>query len=127
MGNEIETPSFRVSIPTDEEFSEYIKSPHVLPLDKGEKVYEARNYPSLKEKVILVIFSKIREDGMIMPLIKFRYPDRQSSFSTQKWTTKEEYKELVKGLEDHMSSLFDTTNPVITPGRHMNLYLSGGE
>jgi len=127
MEDEVETPSFRISIPTDEEFSEYIKSPHILPLDKGEKVYEARSYPGLKEKVMLVILSKIRGDGMIMPLIKFKYPDRQSSFSTQSWSTKEEYEKLVKGLEEHMSSLFDTANPIITPGRHINLYLSKNE
>lgn len=124
---DVETPNFRISTPTDEEFSKYIKSPHILTLDKGERVYEARGYPSRTEKVILVILSKIRDDGMIMPLIKFKYPDRVSSFGTEKWHIKEEYEKVIRVVEEGMASEFDTANPMITPGRHINLYLGGAK
>ena len=38
----IETPNFRVGIPTDKEFAECLNSPHILALGEGEKVYDGQ-------------------------------------------------------------------------------------
>jgi len=37
----------------------------------------------------------------------------------------EEYEELIRRVEEDFAPLFDTANPLVTPGKTYNLYMRG--
>lgn len=124
---DIETPSFRLWKVSKEEDEQRKRVRVTLSVnyDEGEEMYETRVYQGILGYRFF-IGAKVRPDGMIYPVAKLDRPDGTTAVNGQKeWITGEEYKALIKRLEDALSPVMDIAHAVITLGKHYTLYVKG--
>ncbi|MBA7665635.1 hypothetical protein ES703_73709 [subsurface metagenome] len=93
--------------------------------DKGEEVHESRVYHSpLITGYTLLVFSK-KKDEQYWVAMKGKRPTGEGFIRTevQGPLSLEEYEKLIRRVEEVFAPLFDTANPLVTPGKHYNLYM----
>jgi len=95
--------------------------------DAGEEVHESRAYSSpLVVGYNLLILSKKKGD-QYWAAIKGKRPTGGGFIRTEVRgpLSLEEYEELVRKVEEFFAPLFDTANPLVTPGKVYMLYMKG--
>jgi len=91
--------------------------------DDGEEMHESRSYNSPFCGHSLLIMAKRKGEQYWMAM-KGKRPDGATFITTKVKgpLTMEEYQEELGKFERNFGFLFDTANPLVTPGRHYNLY-----
>ncbi len=95
--------------------------------DEGEEMHESRAYDS--PPVIgysLLVLSK-KKDKQYWVAIKGKRPTGEGFIRTEVKgpLSLEEYEELIRRVEEGFAPLFNTANPLVTPGKTYNLYMRG--
>ncbi len=120
---DVETPGFRLW--KAEKREDYGKP--LLEINEGEELHESRAYNSpLVTGYSLLILSK-KKGEQYWVAMKVKRPTGEGFMVTEARgpLSLEEYEELVRRLEEGFAPLFDTANPLVTPGKTYNLYTRG--
>ena len=99
----------------------------LLAINEGEEIHESRAYNSpLITGYSLLVLSKKKGDQYWVAM-KSKRPTGESFTQTevQGPLSLEEYEELIRRMEKAFTPLFDTANPLVTPGKHFMLYMRG--
>lgn len=118
---DVEATGFRIW--TGEKGKDYGKA--LIEIHEGEEVHESRVYQSpIVAGYSLLVFSK-RKDKQYWVAVKGKRPNGVGFLSTEVKgpLSLEEYQEVVRRVEQAFALLFDTANPLVTPGKHYNLYM----
>lgn len=95
--------------------------------DEGEEMHESRAYdsPVVIGYSLLALSKKKGEQYWVA--IKGKRPTGEGFIRTEVKgpLSLEEYEKLIRRLEEVFASLFDTANPLVTPGKTYNLYMRG--
>ena len=124
---DVETPGFRLW--KAEKREDYGKALLEINCDEGEEMHESRAYNSLliTGYSLLVLSKKKGEQYWVA--MKSKRPTGEGFIGTgvEGPLSLEEYEELIRKLEGWFAPLFDTANPLVTPGKAYNLYMRGNE
>lgn len=120
---DVETIGFRLwRVEKGEDYGEAL-----LEINEGEELHESRVYNSpLITGYSLLVLSK-RKGEQYWVAIKGKRPTGAGFIRTEVKgpLSLEEYQELIRRVEETFAPLFDTANPLVTPGKSYNLYMRG--
>ena len=120
---DVETPGFRLwKTKKGENYGNPLME---INYGEGEDMHESRAYNSpLVTGYSLLILSK-KKGKQYWGAMKGKRPTGEGFFRTevQGPLSLEEYEELIRGVEENFTPLFDTANPLVTPGKHFSLYV----
>lgn len=121
---DVETRGFKLWKEKAEDYGDALLT---INYDQGEEMYESRSYNAFIPGYSLLVLAKRKADQYWWA-VKGKRPDGSTFIKTevQGPLSLEEYQEGLAELELVFSPLFDTTNPLVTPGKHYNLYIRGG-
>lgn len=93
--------------------------------DQGEEMHESRSYNAFILGYSLLVLAK-RKGEQYWFAVKGKRPDGSTFIRTNDVMgplTLAEYEKKLTEFERNFAFLFDTTNPLVTPGKHYNLYV----
>jgi len=92
--------------------------------DEGEEMHESRSYDAIVPGYSLLVMCK-KKGNEYWWAVKGKRPDGTGFVKTKEMgpLSLEEYEKELARLEGVFAFLFDTTNPLVTLGKHYNLYM----
>lgn len=92
--------------------------------DEGEEFHESRSYSAFILGYSLLVLSK-KKDDQYWWAVKGKRPDGTGFIRTniRGPMSLHEYEKQLAEFERLFAFLFDIANPLITPGKHYNLYI----
>ena len=124
---DVETKGFRLWKVEKDKGKDYGTPLLTVNYDEGEELHESRDYTSLFPPGYSLLILAKRKGEQYWFAVKGKRPNGSTFITTEvqgPLSLEEYHKQLVK-LELGFSPLFNTTNPLVTPGKHYNLYVRG--
>lgn len=122
---DVETLGFRLWKAEEGEY--YGKALLKINYVEGEELHESRVYnsPLVSGYSLLVLSKKKGEQYWVA--MKGKRPSGEGFIRSgvQGPLSLEEYEELIRKVEEGFAPLFDTANPLVTPGKSFHLYMRG--
>lgn len=92
--------------------------------NEGEEIHESRSYLAFILGYTLLVLSK-KKGNQYWWAVKGKRPDGTAFLTTNLRgpLSLEEYEKQIAEFERNFAFVFDTGNPLVTPGKHYNLYM----